>query len=135
MITGPRRLKDWARDALAAIEASVLAQVNAAAPVEMAHQLSALAYCIRPETEATHLEWLKTPSRRHGPASLAETLEKVRFLKALGADTWNLSGVTLAKQQAYARQGQSRRPAKTREIKPSRQVIELVCFSSADHAS
>ncbi|MDM0050627.1 Tn3 family transposase [Variovorax sp. J22R115] len=128
VIPGPRRLKDWARDALAAIEASVLAHVWAAVPVARARELSALAYCIRPETDSTHLEWLKTPPRRHGPASLAETLEKVRFLKALGADTWDLSGVTLAKQQAYARQVQSRRPAKTREINPSRQMIELVCF-------
>jgi hypothetical protein len=36
--------------------------------------------------------------------------------------------VALVKQQAYARQVQSRRPAKPREIKPSRQSIELVCF-------
>jgi hypothetical protein len=41
---------------------------------------------------------------------------------------WNLSAVSLAKQQAYARQVQARRPVKTREIKPSRQLIELVCF-------
>ena len=34
----------------------------------------------------------------------------------------------MAKQQAYARQVQARRPVKTREIKPSRQLIELVCF-------
>ena len=32
------------------------------------------------------------------------------------------------KQQAYARQVQARRPAKTREIKATRQTIELVCF-------
>lgn len=50
------------------------------------------------------------------------------FLKALGAHTWDLSGVTLATQRAYARQVQSRRPVKTREIKPARQWIELVCF-------
>ncbi|MDM0071618.1 Tn3 family transposase [Variovorax sp. J31P207] len=128
VIPGPRRLKDWARDALAVIEASVLAHVSAAVPVARARELSALAYCIRSETDSTHLEWLKTPPRRHGPASLAETLGKVRFLKALGADTWDLSGVTLAKQQAYARQVQARCPARTREIKPSRQMIELVCF-------
>ena len=36
--------------------------------------------------------------------------------------------MALVKQQAYARQVQSPRPAKTREIKPSRQSIELVCF-------
>ncbi|WP_143044942.1 hypothetical protein [Variovorax sp. YR216] len=122
----PRR--DWARDALAAVEVSVLALFSAAVPVAMARELSALAYCIRTETDSTYLEWLKAPPRRRGPASLAETLEKVRFLKAVGADTWDLSGVTLAKQQAYARQVQSRRPAKTREIKSSRQMIELMCF-------
>ena len=54
--------------------------------------------------------------------------EKVRYLKALGAHDWNLSAVSLAKQQAYARQVQARRPVKTRDIKPSRQLIELVCF-------
>ncbi len=36
--------------------------------------------------------------------------------------------MSLAKQQAYARQVQARRPVKTKEIKPSRQLIELVCF-------
>lgn len=91
-------------------------------------RLSALAYSFRPGTTATQLEWLKTPSSRPGPSTIAETLEKVRYLKALGAHTWNLSGVALTKQQAYARQVQSRRPAKTREIKPTRQWIELVCF-------
>ncbi|WP_180709018.1 hypothetical protein, partial [Escherichia coli] len=29
---------------------------------------------------------------------------------------------------AYARQVQARRPVKMRDIKPSRQLIELVCF-------
>lgn len=78
VIPGVRRLKDWARDALAAVEASVLLHVSAAVPVARARELSALAYCIRPETDSTQLEWLKTPPRRHGPSSLAETLEKVR---------------------------------------------------------
>ena len=31
-------------------------------------------------------------------------------------------------RQAYARQVQARRPVKTREVKPSRQLIGLVCF-------
>ena len=82
----------------------------------------------RPGTDTTCLEWLKTPSKRHGPSTLAETIDKVRYLKELGAHDWNLSAVSLAKQQAYARQVQARRPVKTREIKPSRQLIELVCF-------
>jgi len=52
VIPGPRRLKDWARDALATIEASVLAHVSAAVPVARARRH---AYCIRPETNSTHL--------------------------------------------------------------------------------
>ncbi|CAN7750496.1 DUF4158 domain-containing protein [Variovorax sp. LjRoot84] len=128
LIPGPRRLLDLARDAFAAVEAQILAHVSAAVPAATVQELSALAYSVRPGTDATQLEWLRTPSKRHGPTTLAETLEKVRFLKALGAHTWDLSGVALAKQQAYARQVQSRRPAKTREIKPTRQWIELVCF-------
>ena len=74
------------------------------------------------------MEWLKTPSKRHGPSTLAETVDKVRYLKELGAHAWDLCGVSLAKQQAYARQVQARRPVKTREIRPSRRLIELVCF-------
>jgi len=49
---------------------------------------------------ATYLEWLKTPSKRHGPSSLAETLEKVHHLKSVGAQEWDLDAVALAKQQA-----------------------------------
>ena len=74
------------------------------------------------------LEWLKTPSKRHGPSTLAESVDKVRYLKDLGVHAWDLSGVSLAKQQAYARQVQTRRSVKTREIKPTRQLVELVCF-------
>ena len=83
---------------------------------------------------------IPTEWRRHAPGVAEGTveasrpqhpcrdLEKVRYLKALGAHDWNLSAVSLAKQQAYARQVQARRPVKTRDIKPSRQLIELVCF-------
>ena len=57
-------------------------------------------------------------------ASLAETLENVRYLKSLGAHEWNLDGVTLAKQQAYAiRYRHVVRPRRAR-LKPTRQTIE-----------
>jgi hypothetical protein len=117
-----------ARGAFATVEAQILSEVNAAVPPSAASKVIDSAYSARPNGDGTHLEWLKTPSKRHGPSTLAETVEKVRYLKALGAHDWNLSAVSLAKQQAYARQVQARRPAKTRDIKPSRQLIELVCF-------
>ena len=128
LIPGSRRLQDWARGAFAAVEAKILSEVTAAVPPSSASKVIDSAYSVRPNGDGTHLEWLKAPSKRHGPSTLAETLEKVRYLKALGAHDWNLSAVSLAKQQAYARQVQARRPVKTREIKPSRQLIELVCF-------
>ncbi len=84
------------------------------------------AYSARPGSDSTHLEWLRTPSKSHGPSTLAETIDKVRYLKDLGAHDWTLSAVSLAKQQAYARQVQARHPVNTRAIKPSRQLIELV---------
>jgi hypothetical protein len=128
LIPGARRLQDWARDAFAAVEAQILGAVNAAVPPAAAQKVVDAAYSARPGTDTTCLEWLKTPSKRHGPSTLTETIDKVRYLKELGAHDWNLSAVSLAKQQAYARQVQARRPVKTREIKPSRQLIELVCF-------
>ena len=128
LIPGARRLQDWARGAFAAVEAQILRDVNAAVPPGAASKVIDSAYSARPNGDGTHLEWLKTPPKRHGPSTLAETLEKVRYLKALGVHDWNLSAVSLAKQQAYARQVQARRPVKTRDIKPSRQLIELVCF-------
>ena len=41
---------------------------------------------------------------------------------------WPLDGIAIPKQRAYAQQIQSRRPAKTRELKDTTQVIELICF-------
>ena len=128
LIPGSRRLQDWARNAFAVVEAQILNQVNAAVPPAAAQKVIDAAYSARPGSDITHLEWLKTPSKRHGPSTLAETIDKVRYLKEVGAHDWNLSAVSLAKQQAYARQVQARRPVKTRDIKPTRQLIELVCF-------
>ncbi len=68
------------------------------------------------------------PSKRHGPTTLNETLEKIRYLKSLGVHEWSLAGVALPQQHAYAQQVQARRPVKTRELKDDRQAIELVCF-------
>jgi len=116
LIPGARRLQDWARDAFAAVEAQILSTVKAAVPPAAAQKVIDTAYSTRPGTDTTCLEWLKAPSRRHGPSTLAETIDKVRYLKQLGAHDWNLRAVSLAKQQAYARQVQARRPVKTREI-------------------
>jgi TnpA family transposase len=131
LIPGARRLQDWARDSFAAVETQILEAINAAVPPAKAQLLVESAYSARQGTDGTHLDWLKTPPKRHGHGSLSETFDKVRYLKLLGAHEWDLADIALAKQQAYARQVQARRPVKTREIKATRQTIELVCFLRA----
>jgi TnpA family transposase len=128
LIPWPRRLLDWARGAFASIEAQIVACVSATLKGASARKLIDDIYTLRPGTSMTCIEWLKTPPGRHGPSTLAETLEKVRYLKSLGAHDWNLSAIVLARQQAYARQIQARRPVKSREIRPALQMVEVVCF-------
>jgi hypothetical protein len=128
LIPGERRVQDWARGAFAAIEASVSSAITSeVAPSTMRRCLES-AHSQHPGAGCSHLEWIKTPSKRHGPSTLAETLEKISYLKSLGVHEWALAGVSLPKQHAYAQQVQARRPAKNRELKETRQAIELVCF-------
>jgi TnpA family transposase len=128
LIPGPRRVRDWARDAFAAIESDIFNAITSEVAPAALQRCQDSAYGLRPDGAATHLEWLRTPSKRHGPATFNETLEKIRYLKSLGVHEWSLEGVALPKQRAYAQQVQARRPAKTRELKEGRQTIELVCF-------
>lgn len=88
LIPGARRLQDWARDAFATVEAQIFEVVNAAVPPANLQRLVESAYSIRPSSGTTHIEWLKTPSKRHGPSTLTEGLDKVRYLKSLGAQDW-----------------------------------------------
>ena len=128
LIPGPRRVQDWARAAFAATEDEILQTIRKAVPAATLKSCRDSAYRLRPDGAATHLEWLKTPSRRHGQTSLAEVLEKIRYLKGLTAHEWALDSIAIPKQRAYAQQMQARRPAKSKEIKDTTQTIELVCF-------
>jgi hypothetical protein len=128
LIPSIRRLLDWARDAFAKIEAQIVICVADAVGRANAARLLLAVHAPRPGTDVSRIEWLKTPPRRHNPTMLAETLEKVRYLKALGVHEWDLSGVVLARQQAYARQIQARRPYRSRDIRIAAQLVEVVCF-------
>ncbi|MDZ5454945.1 Tn3 family transposase [Azohydromonas lata] len=128
LIPSPYRLLDWARVAFAEVEAQVVACVSKSVPPAAAKQLLKAVYTPRPQGEGLTIEWLKAPPRRHSPTTLATTMEKIRYLKSLGAHTWDLTDVVLAKQRAYARQIQARRPVKSREIRQPIQLVEVVCF-------
>jgi len=128
LIPGQRRVQDWARDAFAVIEAGVRSAIASEVFPAAVRRCRESAHSQHPTAGCSHLEWIKTPSGRHGPTTLAEILEKISYLKSLGVHKWSLAGVSLPKQHAYAQQVQARRPAKNRELEESRQAIELVCF-------
>lgn len=128
LIPSSFRLLAWARAAFSQVEDQIVACVAKAVPGVRGKQLLHAVHTLRPPGNASHLEWLKTAPKRHSPTTLAQTLEKVRYLTSLGAYEWDLSDVVLARQQAYARQIQARRPVKSREIQTRLQLVEMVCF-------
>lgn len=128
VIPADRQVRDLARKCYAKAEATILAVVRAALADGAIARCGPTVFGLRPDNSMTVLEWLKTPPKRHSPSTLAETLEKIRFLKDLGVHTWPLEQVPLEKQRGYAQALQARRPAKTRELSEATQTIELVFF-------
>ena len=128
VIPGPRRLADWARQAFDATEAAMAATIEAG--IGKAALLKAIDWSYAPHAGpvGSKLEWLKKPPKRHSPGTMAETLEKIRALKALGVHSWPLDALALSKQQAYAAHVQMRRPSMTARIERQRQTVEIVCF-------
>jgi hypothetical protein len=69
LIPGQRQVDDWARHAFAAHEAQMLATVNQAVPAATLKRCIESVRSPRPDGSATHLEWLRVPSKRHGPTT------------------------------------------------------------------
>jgi TnpA family transposase len=128
LIPAERTLKDLGRSIWADIERDVLAMIKAAVPDAQLERTDAVLSTRHGTSGMTVLEWLKTPPARHSPTTITETLDKVRFLKELGAHMWVLDAVPLEKQRAWAQRIQARRPVKTRGLKESTRMLELVFF-------
>jgi len=73
------------------------------------------------------MEWLREGPRTKRPHGLADQIEKIEFLKELGADqlTMNLS---LAGLQHYARDFSHRKPAALPRMSDARFTLEAGCF-------
>jgi signal transduction histidine kinase len=102
--------------------------IEAVVPLAQITQAEAAVFAQHATSGTTVLEWLKTPPARHSPSTMTETLAKIHFLKALGADRWAFDAIPIEKQRAYGQRIQARRPAKVRELKTSTRTIELVFF-------
>ena len=100
VIPGQRRVADWARVAFDATAADRAATIEAGFGKAALLQAVDWPYAPQDRLVGSHLEWLKTPPKRHSPSTMAETLEKIRALKALGVHTWPLDTVPLSKKQA-----------------------------------
>jgi hypothetical protein len=128
LIPAERKLRDLGRSIWSDVERGLLALIEATVTETQLMHADAVLSAQHDTSGMRVLEWLKTPPARHSPTTLTETLEKVRFLKELGAHTWELDAVPIAKQHAYAQRIQARRPAKVRELKASTRTIELIFF-------
>lgn len=128
LILGDRQVRDLARQCHAGVDAAILKAIKAVIPGNAITRCQSVVFGLHKGGSFTVLEWLKTPPKRHSPTTLAETLEKIRFLKSLEVHTWTFESIPLEKQRGYAQAIQARRPAKTRELKASSQTIELVFF-------
>lgn len=128
LVPGERAVRDLARKCYDAVEKSIHATVIAVVPESALLRCRQAVYETRAGNTYTVLEWFKTPPRRHSPTTLAETLDKIAFLKQLGVHEWQFDTIPLEKQRGYAQQMQARRPVKSKEIKETAATIELVFF-------
>ncbi|HVK93862.1 MAG TPA: Tn3 family transposase [Noviherbaspirillum sp.] len=128
LILGERAIRDLARRCYDSIEQKIHRAITDAIPATTLYRCRQAVYERHDDQSYTVLEWLKTPPKRHSPTTLSETLDKIAFLKGLGVDGWKLDAIPLEKQRGYAQQMQVRRPTKSKEIKETTAVIELVFF-------
>jgi TnpA family transposase len=73
-------------------------------------------------------EWLDAVPSSRSAQGLAEQMEKVSFLKELGADRLALPELPLAGLEYFARRMMSRKPAALARIKDPHRTIEVACF-------
>jgi TnpA family transposase len=131
LIPSDRVLRDIAREAFAHIEREAIRIVKAAVPKAQQSECRKAVFSKRTPTSMTVLEWLRTPPKKHSPSTLAETLEKVTYLKGLHVHTWDLHQIPLARQHVYAQAIAGRPPSDSRKAKDDRQLLEVICFLRA----
>ena len=78
--------------------------------------------------EISHLEWLGAVPSSKATKGLEEQIEKVGFLKELGAARLVLPDLPLAGLQHFSRRMTSRKPAALARIKDPQRTIEIACF-------
>lgn len=78
--------------------------------------------------EMSHLEWLGVVPSSRATKGLEEQIEKLDFLKQLGAGRLILPDLPLAGLEHFARRMASRKPAALARVKDPHRTIEVGCF-------
>jgi TnpA family transposase len=126
LIPAERTVRDLARSAYARVEKLTVALIKSATNGSTIERCRAALYATRDDT--TVVDWLKTPVGRHGPTALAESAEKIAFLKSLGVHAWNLDAFPTSRQRAYAQSFAARPPSHSKRVKDDTQLLEAVSF-------
>jgi hypothetical protein len=78
--------------------------------------------------DLSHLEWLDAVPSSKSIKGLEEQIEKIGFLKDLGADRIVIPDLPLAGLEHFARRLISRKPSALARIKDPHRTIEVACF-------
>ncbi|MGH7103779.1 MAG: DUF4158 domain-containing protein, partial [Acetobacteraceae bacterium] len=125
----PRAEHSAPRDAAARRhhEQSLFWHVAAAMPVGRETWVSRLLAPIE-EGGISRREWLAVVPPRQVVRGLAEQIEKIGFLKELGADRLALPDLPIAGLEHFAKRMMERKPAALARIKEPYRTIEVACF-------
>ena len=108
-------------------EQALFKAITAAVPVQRDAWVPRLLALIEGD-EITHLEWLGAVPSSKATKGLEEQIEKVGFLKELGAARLVLPDLPLAGLEHFSRRMTSRKPAALTRIKDPHRTIEIACF-------
>ena len=128
VVSGHRRILNYARDALAESDQGMVALIQASVTVEQRNQWEAAVLAYRPGTRETYLEWLQQPPRRRSVPSIRQRLERREFLLNLGVDQIHVGDIAQEKLDAFGGQLFNMRPVKYRQLKEPTRTLRLTCF-------
>ena len=128
VVSGQRRILNFARDALAESDQGMMALIQASVTVEQRNRWEAAVLAYRPGSRQTYLEWLQQPPRRRSVPSIRQRLERRDFLLELGVDQIKFDDVAQEKLDTFGGQLFNIRPVKYRHLKEPTRTLRLVCF-------
>lgn len=128
LIPAERRLQDICRRAQQEAEDALLVVIDSLIPAEKRQQWIRVLSKPRDPEELSCMEWLQQPPKRRSRIGLSEVVEKIDYLKSLGVADFELVGIRLERQQAYASRMRRRRPSRFLKLSEPRRSIELVCW-------